>query len=448
MVGICLSFLGAIAWPLPDWRLPDSGPRWGFRADYTFDEERFEKLSTAAEKLTKAGDLKRALAAEHQLAGMCLSFGRNAEAVTHFESAARLAEEIDSPKLRELRFFLGVAILRQGEVEQCLEHHSGERCLFPIQGGGVWSSPQMALRAAEVFRQLLEEDPYDEKMRWLLNLAWMASGEPMEQIPERWRLPAALLEVDPAIPVFEDVASSAGIERFNLAGSVAMDDFDGDGWLDLVTGSLAPNDTLRFHRNEGGGVFSDQSAKVGLDQIRGGLNLAQTDFNNDGRLDLFVMRGAWWGKERGRQHNALLQQLPDGSFEDVTEKMGMAESNFPTQAGAWGDFDGDGFLDLFVGNEDFAPELFRNEGGERFVNVAAELGLARPDSEREPFTKGAAWGDYDNDGDPDLFVANWGPDQLFRNDGASGFTEVSEEAGLGSASNGHNASFAVWFFDY
>ena len=113
-----------------------------------------------------------------------------------------------------------------------------------------------------------------------------------------------------------------------------------------------------------------------------------------------MLRGAWL-QSLGDHPNSLLRNNGDGSFEDVTEAAGLL-SYHPTQAAAWADYDNDGYLDLFIGNESTGSEihpceLYRNNGDGTFSNLAASLGLARAG-----YVKGVAWGDIDNDGDPDL----------------------------------------------
>ena len=172
--------------------------------------------------------------------------------------------------------------------------------------------------------------------------------------------------------------------------------------------------------------------------------------------DVLVLRGAWL-QGLGDHPNSLLRNNGDGTFEDVTEAAGLL-SYHPTQAAAWADYDNDGHLDLFIGNESTGShihpcELYRNNGDGTFSNLAASLGLARAG-----YVKGVAWGDYDNDGDPDLYLSRMDAGNLlYRNDGpqpstgegAEGkpswrFVEVSRQAGVGEP----RKSFATWFWDY
>lgn len=434
--GYC--FAAVKLWPTPEPPMRIAGPQ-GFNVNWNFDQAHYDRLSREGERAAAAGDFERASRAAVVLGQIDLSFGRVDEALAHFRSSSDLARKGRMSDL-PFRHFTGLALLRRGEVAQCIHHHNQARCLFPVRGDGVWSDPSDAIAAAEIFESILREQPDSDDARWLLNLALMASGQSAEKIPPEWRLPPSMLESSESIPEFQDLAAEAGISGFSLAGSVVVDDFDRDGRLDFVTSSFGPDGGVSHHRNEGDGRFSDRTEQSELTGIPGGLNLVHMDFNNDGLLDLLVLRGAWQNHEKVGTPNSLLQQLPDGTFRDVSAETGLASSIFPTQAAAWADFDNDGFLDLFIGNERGPGELFHNNKGRQFVNVTATAGI-----DSNSFTKGVAWGDYDNDGDPDLFISNYrAQNQLYRNNADGTFTETSGEAGLPSDAEG---SFATWFFD-
>ncbi|PYV18322.1 MAG: hypothetical protein DMG07_04180, partial [Acidobacteria bacterium] len=220
----------------------------------------------------------------------------------------------------------------------------------------------------------------------------------------------------------------------------------------------------RYFHNNGDGSFSDRTREAGLIGITGGLNIVHADYDNDGYPDVLVLRGAWLG-ELGRHPNSLLRNNRDGTFEDVTVRAGLL-SFHPTQVAAWGDYDNDGWIDLFIGNEsvtlpgiwnmirirpeelpEVLPrpkrhrcELFHNNGDGTFTNLAKEAGL-----DLVGFVKGAAWGDYDNDGRLDLYVSFVNErNRLFRNKGPAGFEDVTAKA----AAAGPVFSFPTWFWDY
>lgn len=236
-------------------------------------------------------------------------------------------------------------------------------------------------------------------------------------------------------------------------------DLDLDGDLDVMTSTWDPKRQLRMFRNDGDRRFVETTAEAGLTGLFGGLNLIQTDYDNDGDIDVMVLRGAWLSEE-GRIPNSLLRNDGQGRFTDVTFDAGLGETYYPTQTAARADYDNDGDLDVFIGNEshtkidydgnpstssgiDAPCELYRNNGDGTFDDVAAQLGVTGPQASFP------AWfWDFDNDSALDLFVASYtGRVQnvgayyagvetvyekpgLYRGDGRGGFRQVALEQGL------------------
>jgi hypothetical protein len=220
------------------------------------------------------------------------------------------------------------------------------------------------------------------------------------------------------------------------AGGSIVDDFDNDGFLDVVETSFDPCQPMRAFRNNGDGTFSDASTRSHLAEQLGGINSVQTDFNNDGLLDVFVMRGGWQWPMR----NSLLRNNGNGTFSDVTSESGLLSVDHPTHSAAWADFDNDGWLDVFIGHEHTPSQLFRNKGDGTFEDVSTRAGV-----NRAAFTKGVAWGDYDDDGYPDLYVSNYGEDNfLYHNKRDGSFEEVARQVGVEQP----KWSFPTWFWDY
>jgi len=238
---------------------------------------------------------------------------------------------------------------------------------------------------------------------------------------------------------FVDVAPSLGLDDPGETRAAAWGDYDGDGDPDLFVGfRLEDGVPNRVYRNEGGGTaFTEVAAALGVGGLVG--NTRQTswlDYDGDGDLDLFMafreqpnrlFRNELWRRdERGRRVGGR----GDPVFTDVTEASGLGDPR-RTVGVAWFDMDQDGDLDAFVANQNGDLDaLYRNDGGV-FSDVAPALGMdGRPRSE-EYGGVGPAVSDYDNDGDLDLFVANYGPDVLWRNDGNGSFTEVARGTPLG-----------------
>jgi hypothetical protein len=379
-----------------------------------------------------------------------LRTGEIDEAIEHIEAAVRFAraEPRLKPSIPDMLRVRGAIYFRQAEVQNCIERHNPECCLLPLRGGGVHTERTPAERARDSFTESLSLKPDDLRTRWLLNLAHMALGDYPDGVPEAHRIPPSAFDSDYDIGRFPDVAAAAGVATLNLAGGAVVEDLSGDGLLDVLTSTADPRGSLAFCVSLGNGRFENRSDASGLSRQLGGLNCTAGDYDNDGDVDIFVLRGAWLFKE-GEIRNSLLRNNGDGTFTDVTYDAGLATPARPTQTAAWGDFDNDGDLDLYVGNEsrvaqapdqDYPCQLFRNEGNGTFTDVAAAAGVTN-----DRYTKGVAAGDYDNDGDLDLYVSNIRPNRLYRNEGDGTFADVAATAGV-TAPEGR--SFATWFFDY
>lgn len=423
------------------------------------------ELETLRERL--AGMSTRTPAAERfdtlmRLGIAELNHGFERESIAYLESALAVirdhsAEAAFSPDLiREALHFLVIAKLRLGETENCCAANHPESCIYPISEAARHHRREGSEQAISHLTQMLTSVPMDDvdtaRAIWLLNIAAMTLGRHPDGVIAPWlvpvpeepppRLDGADSDNPPPFPEFRNIAAEAGVNDFNLSGGAIADDFNGDGWIDLVTSSWDPAESVKLYLNDGDGTFTETDA--GLEGISGGLNLTQADYNNDGHLDILVLRGAWLGKS-GRHPNSLLKSDGHGRFIDVTHAVGLAKPAYPTQTGEWADYDLDGDLDLFIGNEslddgDARCQLFRNDGG-TFTDVAVEVGL-----DLRAFVKGASWGDYDGDRFPDLFVSCLGaPNRLFRNRGDGTFEEVS--ALLGPTA-GPIRSFPAWFYDH
>jgi VCBS repeat protein/ASPIC/UnbV protein len=393
-----------------------------------------------------------------QLARELVWYGKNDEALQVLGEIRQIAEAVQAkvPPEHAAKLFSAIGDLtaitffRMAEADNCLCCTSGESCLFPIRGGGVHTKQRGARGAIEVLTECLGMNPQDQGSRWLLNLAYMTVAEYPAKVPNQWLIPPQAFESEYDIGRFPNVAAERGVDRFGLAGGCILEDFDNDGDLDLMTSGFSLDEQARYFRNRGDGHFEDRTAEAGLTGLVGGLNMSHTDFNNDGNADVLILRGAWLG-DHGAYPPSLLRGNGDGTFVDVTEEAGLL-SYHPGQAGVWADYDGDGWLDLFLGHEDndqgaHPSQLFHNNHDGTFTETTAACGLTNLG-----FVKGAAWGDYDNDNRPDLYVSRLGKENLlFHNEGPGSdgplswkFREVSAAAGVGQPLY----SFASWFFDY
>ena len=386
-----------------------------------------------------------------RIAQELLYSGQTEEAIAKFRAIRETLEDQDlnAPQsfVTTIEELLAISYIRLGEQQNCLLNHSSSSCLIPIEGEGVHTLTEGSEKAIEAYTGILEKRPNDMASRWLLNVAYMTLGKYPEEVPEKWLIPKGAFESEYEIGRFYDIAPDLGLSEMGLSGGSITEDFNNDGHIDIMASSWGLNDQLHYYQNNGNGTFTKMTEEAGLTGITGGLNMIHADFDNDGYADVFVLRGAWLAND-GKHPNSLLRNNGDGTFSDVTESAGLL-SQHPTQTAAWGDFNNDGWLDLYIGNEStrssFHPaELYRNNHDGTFTNVAAEVGV-----KATGFIKGVVWGDYDNDGLQDLYVSRLGDTNLlYHNDGASGnswsFTEVSGEAGVQEPLR----SFPTWFWDY
>jgi hypothetical protein len=379
-----------------------------------------------------------------------LRIGEFDKAVTTIDQAMEKAESASPPVISALRRTRATIYLRKAEISNCVERHNRSCCIFPLTNGGVHTVAEPIKQSFTDYLQCLKENPAALDVRWLVNVTAMAAGEYPDSVPVEFRIPPNVFESEADIGRFHDVAPELGLADLNLAGGSIFEDFDNDGWLDIVSSSCDPAGPLVFKRNNADGTWSDLSESSGLSLQKGGLNCIGGDYDNDGDVDVLVLRGAWMLME-GRIRNSLLRNNGDNTFTDVTHEANLAEPAMPTQAAAWFDFDGDDWLDLFIGNEslrelepekggEFPCQLFRNNGNGTFTDMATSAGVTN-----DRYTKGVTAGDYDNDGDMDLYCSNVGKNRLYRNNGDGTFTDVAEAAGV---TQPEGRSFVPWFFDY
>lgn len=368
--------------------------------------------------------------------------GKIKEAVQHTEAALKIVAQpgftFDENSLTKIYFEAGLTYLRQGETENCIYCQTGESCILPIRQGGIHQQREGSRKAIDYFLKTLTRDPDHLAAKWLLNIAAMTLGEYPALVPEPYRLPADAFTDSSNFPRFQDISRAVGLKTVECGGGAIAEDFDNDGLIDLLTSNWDPSGQIHFYHNDGSGKFTDQTTEAGLIGLLGGIDMVQADYDNDGNIDVFVTRGAWLA-ESGRQPNSLLRNLGNARFRDITFDVGLAEIQFPTPTAAWGDYDNDGDLDLYVGHEAPYSQLYRNDGQTGFTNVTEEAGVING-----RFTKSAVWGDYNNDRLPDLYVSNLnGDNRLFRNDGNGKFTDVAPELSVTNP----QASFPTWFWD-
>jgi tetratricopeptide (TPR) repeat protein len=370
------------------------------------------------------------------LAQLLAYSGSMDRAAPHYQEAYRIARAGVPAAMLQLEETLGLAFLHKAEMDNGAYRTPGELCLIPPRPRRAFARTADSEKAIGHFLNYLHQKPDELEVRWLLNLAYMTLGKYPDDVPPRQLIPPAAFASAEEIVRFTDVAPQAGLNVFATAGGVIVDDLRGNGRFDVVTSNFDSCGPLHYFGNNGDGTFTERSAAAGLANQLGGLNIVQTDYNNDGCKDILVLRGGW----EVAQRKSLLRNNCDGTFTDVTADSGLGQRVTSTQTAVWTDINNDGLLDLFIGNEDSTSQLFLNKGGTRFADISHAAGV-----DRLSYAKGVAAGDYDNDGFPDLYVSNFdGQNFLYRNNHDNTFTDTTRTAGVPGSGRG----FGTWFFDY
>ena len=384
------------------------------------------------------------------IANEMLNAGYTNQAINGFEN---ILNEIDSLNIQApndfllgIKDMLAISHLRLGEEYNCIEGHNSESCIIPLRGSGIHRNQKGADKAIKLYSDLLKDKPNDFNYRWLLNIAYMTKDEYPEKVPQKWLIPQLLASDSISFPEFKETGNIRGLDHIGLAGGSILEDFDNDNDLDLIASSWGADDQLQYFENDGRGYFSNKTKEANLIGIKGGLNIIHADYNNDGHFDVFVLRGAWLGSN-GKVPNSLLKNNGDGTFTDITISANIY-SEHPTQTASWGDYNNDGWVDLFIGNESGGEEinyseLYHNNGDGTFTEKAEVLNL-----DLLGFIKGVVWGDIDNDGDQDLYISLLGqPNFLMINGGIDKEWKFTNKASIAGVEE-PISSFPAWFFDF
>lgn len=236
---------------------------------------------------------------------------------------------------------------------------------------------------------------------------------------------------------FTDFTAAAGVGDGGPGVAAVWGDMDNDGDLDLFVSNRPGNNAL--YRNEGDGHFTNVAAQAGVTDPSGwGEGSAWIDHDGDGLLDLYVANLY----VQGYQPNRLYHNLDGFHFVDVAGPLGIADTG-NGEGIAWADFDNDGDMDLYIANAYGTNALYLQQSDGTFLNVTAQMHV--PGGPGNSY--GVAWGDYDNDGWLDLYVAQQGANKLYRNLGGSDFADVTDQAGVGGGSNRWSLGCAWGDFD-
>lgn len=416
------------------------------KAEYILNNKKVEYYEKKLEGMAVGADRNLVL---YDYAIELLRSGKTDQAIELFENFHDFFEEkifVDKQEtLTEFKSQLAISYLRKAEQENCILNHNNESCIIPISKKAQHVNKEGSTKAIAYLEECLESNPFDFELQYLLNIAYMTLGGYPDEVPVDFRIPPEYFEQGD-FPKFQDIAMDLGVDVDEMSGGICLDDFNKDGYLDIIVSSWGFEDQIRYFENDKMGGFTDKTAFSGLVGVTGGLNLKHADFNNDGYLDFIILRGAWL-ENFGTIPNSLIRNNGDGTFTDVTLEAGIY-SERPTQTAIWADFNLDGWIDIFIANESSEKgrnncELFLNNTDGTFTEVAREAGLTETG-----FFKGVDSGDLNNDGYPDLYLSNYnGNNLLYINTGkAAGlsFNLAPESAGVSEPVQ----SFSTWIFDY
>ena len=253
---------------------------------------------------------------------------------------------------------------------------------------------------------------------------------------------------------FTDITDKAGVRGKGYSIGVAAADYDNDGFTDLYV--VGYNRNILYHNN-GDGTFSDVTDKAGVAGVSAsgkklwGAAAAWVDYDNDGKLDLFVSNYLDWSFANSKvcgtpgkriscsptlyqgEPNILYHNNGDGTFTDVSEAMGISAHIGKGMGVAIADYDGDGWMDIFVANDNYRNFLFKNRGSKRFDEVGVEAFVAYTENGVPVSSMGVDFRDWNNTGNPSLFITalNGETFPLYRNDGDGFFSSDTYSAGIG-----------------
>ncbi len=249
---------------------------------------------------------------------------------------------------------------------------------------------------------------------------------------------------------FEDVTERAGLKGEGFSMGVATADYDNDGYVDLYVTGYGQN---HLYHNNGDGTFADVTKKLGVAGGGWSTSAGWIDYDRDGRLDLFVARYLDWDFEKGATlcgdargtraychpenfkgaTNILFHQKPDGTFEDVSVKAGIADLDGKALGVAFADFDNDGLMDIFVANDSVRQSLYHNKGDGTFEDIAVAAGAGYDEDGKTYAGMGVDAADYDNDGFADVFITtlSYQTYPLYHNNGDMSFTYATKQTAVG-----------------
>ena len=258
---------------------------------------------------------------------------------------------------------------------------------------------------------------------------------------------------------FTDVTGRARVGDEGYGMGVVAGDYDNDGYPDLYVTNYGAN---VLYRNNGDGTFSDVTRRAGVGDVGCGVGAVWLDFDNDGLLDLYLGNYIQFDPEYRLfygpdgfpgplaypgQADVLYRNRGDGTFEDVTARMGTLAPDGRAMGVSAADYDHDGDVDIYVANDAMENYLFRNDGGERFEETALRAGVAYNHQGDATSSMAVDFADYDGDGLTDMYVSDMSFGALYRNEGSGLFRDVTYQTGI-AALSGQFVGWGTAFVDY
>jgi len=226
--------------------------------------ERAEMLKS---ELAKATNFAQRENLRFSFASELLDSGKNMDALQEFEGIEQELKTSNPQAFQKnwikLNHEEALCWIRIGEVTNCLADHNPESCLAPIQGRGIHRFQEGSRNAIRILTGILERTPDDLPDRWLLNIASMTVGDYPDKVPVKWRVPPNAFASEYDMKRFPEVAGSLGLDPMKRSGGSILEDFDGDGNLDVMCSSIGVRDQLRFYHNNGDGTFTNKLFRRG-----------------------------------------------------------------------------------------------------------------------------------------------------------------------------------------
>ena len=258
---------------------------------------------------------------------------------------------------------------------------------------------------------------------------------------------------------FVDVTAKAGVGDEGYGMGMTIGDFNNDGYPDIYVTNHGPN---VLYQNNGNGTFTDISEKAGIRGNECSVGAVWFDYDNDSYLDIYVGNYIEYDPDYGYfyapdgfpgpmaydgQQDRLYHNLGNGTFEDVTEAMGVVNPDGRAMGIGAADFDGDGWVDIFVANDHMVNNIYQNKEGKGFVDMGTRTGMAFNQSGEATISMSVDFADYNGDGLIDVFMSDDTYCSLYRNEGDGVFTDMAFASGISMAAAQH-VGWSSSFIDF